>query len=71
MPAFIAGVVSPLIVYYLYPPTLKKTPDAPLQAKAKLASLGKLKYSEIVTLITLLAAIILWVSLWPLHGDWP
>eukprot|EP00884_Botryococcus_braunii_P021533 jgi/Botrbrau1/8063/Bobra.13_2s0032.1 len=62
VPAFIAGVVTPLIVYFLAPPKLKKTPDAPLAAAAKLKSLGRIKFSEGFTMAVLVCAIGLWIS---------
>jgi di/tricarboxylate transporter len=65
VPAFIAGAAAPLIVFFLAPPSLKKTPDAPQAAAAKLKSLGSVKFAEGFTLGTLIGAIILWVRLRP------
>ncbi len=40
VPAICSLIVMPLVVYLLYPPEIKSTPDAPLFAQDKLQTLG-------------------------------
>ncbi|WP_110114022.1 anion permease [Bacillus sp. CGMCC 1.16541] len=63
--AFIPGVVSllviPLIIYKLYPPDIKVTPDAPRIAQEKLDEMGAVKKSEKLMIVVFLLLIGLWV----------
>ena len=42
VPAIIGLLVTPLLVYKLYPPEVKDTPEAPAEAARKLKELGPL-----------------------------
>lgn len=46
VPGIISLLVMPLIVYWLYPPEIKSTPDAPRFAKDKLRDLGPISLAE-------------------------
>ncbi|VVB17980.1 unnamed protein product [Arabis nemorensis] len=60
VPAFVSLLLTPLIVYKLYPPELKHTPEAPAAAAKKLERLGPITKNEWV----MLGAMALTVSLW-------
>ncbi|CAN1200120.1 Dicarboxylate transporter 1, chloroplastic [Linum perenne] len=65
MAAFVPGLVSllvvPLILYIIYPPSVKSSPDAPKLAKEKLANMGPMTKNEIIMAGTLLLTVGLWI----------
>ncbi|XP_024400432.1 dicarboxylate transporter 2.1, chloroplastic [Physcomitrium patens] len=61
VPAFIALVTTPLILYKLYPPEIKDTPEAPTAAEKKLKALGPITQNEWSMVATMLLAVTLWV----------
>jgi len=62
VPALFSLIIVPLVVYYLYPPEIKKTPDAPKFAKEKLKELGKISLSELITMATFVILLFLWAG---------
>jgi len=54
-------IILPILLYYLYPPTIKNTPDAPKFAKIKLQQLGPLKVEECIMLGTFALLLTLWI----------
>ncbi|KAH9608974.1 hypothetical protein KSS87_020927 [Heliosperma pusillum] len=61
VPAFFALLLTPLILYKLYPPEIKDTPDAPAMAAEKLKNMGPVTRNEWVMVATMLLAVSLWV----------
>ncbi|CAN0891875.1 Dicarboxylate transporter 1, chloroplastic, partial [Linum grandiflorum] len=65
MAAFVPGLISllvvPLILYIIYPPSVKSSPDAPKLAKEKLANMGPMTKNEIIMAGTLLLTVGLWI----------
>lgn len=61
VPAILNILVIPALLYYVYPPELKKTPDAPKIALQKLTQMGKLSLPEIVMLGTFVLLVGLWI----------
>ncbi|KAJ9697994.1 hypothetical protein PVL29_007210 [Vitis rotundifolia] len=63
--AFVPGLVSlivvPLLLYVIYPPTVKSSPDAPKLAREKLESMGPMSRNEIIMAGTLLLTVGLWI----------
>ncbi|KDP22090.1 hypothetical protein JCGZ_25921 [Jatropha curcas] len=63
--AFVPGLVSlivvPLLLYIIYPPTVKSSPDAPKLAREKLENMGPMTKNEIIMAGTLLLTVGLWV----------
>lgn len=47
----------PLLVYWLLPPDLKETPEAPQQAREQLRKMGPPSRNEKITLAVLLLAV--------------
>ena len=62
VPGLLSFLLMPLVLYKIYPPELKKTPDAPKIATEKLKEMGKLKISEILMLITFAILLGLWIT---------
>ncbi|AWH88964.1 DASS family sodium-coupled anion symporter [Limnobaculum parvum] len=63
IPAIVSLIVVPLVIYWLYPPEIKSTPDAPLFAKAKLRELGAVSLSEKITLAVFGLLLVMWAGI--------
>ncbi|KAE8009230.1 hypothetical protein FH972_005679 [Carpinus fangiana] len=61
LPALVALLATPLVLYKLYPPETKDTPDAPAMAAKKLEHMGPVTRHEWVMVGTMLLAVSLWV----------
>jgi len=61
VPAVIGLLVTPLLVYKLYPPEVQNTPDAPAQAAEKLKQLGPLTQDELMVVITMSITVFMWI----------
>ncbi|WP_313384260.1 anion permease [Chishuiella sp.] len=62
VPGIIAFILTPFVLYKIYPPELKKTEDAPRVASQKLKEMGKLSKPEILMLITFFILLALWIT---------
>ena len=54
-------LVTPLLVYWIYPPTQKKSPEAPAWAAEELKKMGAISLKEILMASFALLALILWI----------
>lgn len=61
VPGLIALLVVPWIVYKMYPPEIKETPDAHDWADKQLSKMGKMKRSEKIMLSIFILALALWM----------
>lgn len=61
VPGLCSLLLIPYIIYRLYPPEIKKTPDAAAYANKKIEELGKMKKSEWIMLFTFLLLVVLWI----------
>ncbi|PQM39805.1 dicarboxylate transporter 2.1 chloroplastic [Prunus yedoensis var. nudiflora] len=61
LPAFVSLLATPLVLYNLYPPETKDTPDAPAMATKKLEHMGPVTKHEFIMVGTMLLAVSLWV----------
>lgn len=61
LPALVSLLATPVILYTLYPPETKDTPDAPAMATKKLEHMGPVTRNECVMVGTMLLAVTLWV----------
>ncbi|XP_051144371.1 dicarboxylate transporter 2.1, chloroplastic-like [Andrographis paniculata] len=61
LPGFVSLISTPLILYNLFPPETKDTPEAPAIAAEKLALMGPVTKNEYVMISTMLLAVSLWV----------
>jgi len=62
VPGIISLAIMPLVVYYLYPPTIKYSDSAPKIAKEKLAAMGRLSIHEIIMMVVFVVLIGLWIN---------
>lgn len=61
VPGLVSLISLPFLLYVIYPPEMKSTPEAPGFAKQKLKDLGPLSAGERVMLIVFAFLLILWV----------
>ncbi|CAM8955311.1 unnamed protein product [Rhodiola kirilowii] len=62
VPAIISLLATPFILYKLYPPEIKDTPDAPAEATQKLQQMGPVTVNEWGMVGTMLLSVSLWVA---------
>ncbi|XP_057491989.1 dicarboxylate transporter 2.1, chloroplastic-like [Actinidia eriantha] len=62
LPAFISLLATPFILFKLFPPEIKDTPDAPAMATQKLEQMGPVTKNEWVMIGTMLITVALWIS---------
>ncbi|XAR73441.1 hypothetical protein NMG60_11007407 [Bertholletia excelsa] len=62
LPALISLSVTPFILYKIFPPEIKHTPDAPAMAKQKLEQMGPVTMNEWVMVGTMFITVGLWVA---------
>jgi len=62
VPALISLTVIPLMIYRLFPPEIKKTPNAVTFAHDELVKLGALSRNEKILLVVFVAVVILWIT---------
>lgn len=55
-------MLTPLIIYKLFPPEIKETPNAPAEAEAKLKEMGPVTLAEKIVLGTMAGLVLLWVG---------
>jgi DASS family divalent anion:Na+ symporter len=60
VPTIFAAIVLPWLLYKIYPPEVKTTPDAPVYAKEQLAKMGGLSRNEKITAAVFVLLIIAW-----------
>ncbi|KAL6643635.1 hypothetical protein ACP70R_018401 [Stipagrostis hirtigluma subsp. patula] len=61
VPGLLSLVLVPLILYVIYPPEVKSSPDAPRLAKERLAKMGPMTKEEKIMAGTLLLTVGLWI----------
>ncbi|XP_061350236.1 dicarboxylate transporter 1, chloroplastic [Gastrolobium bilobum] len=61
VPGLVSLVLVPLILYIIYPPTLKNSPDAPKLAREKLEKMGPMSANEKIMTATLFLTVGLWI----------
>jgi len=60
LPTLVAMVTIPWLLYRVFPPGIKATPEAPADAAARLAALGPLSRNEWITLATFVLMVAGW-----------
>lgn len=58
VPGLISLIVVPLLLYVIYPPTVKSSPDAPKLAREKLEKMGPMTKNEIIMAGTLFLTVL-------------
>jgi len=67
LPGIVSLAVIPLFLYRIYPPEIKRTPQASELARRELQKMGKLKRGEKILLLVFCATLTLWATS-QLHG---
>lgn len=62
VPALCGLLLTPLLMYKLFPPEIKDTPEAPKLADERLVAMGPMSRDERIMLGTMAAAVCLWVA---------
>lgn len=62
VPAFLSFGIIPLVIYFINPPELKRTPEAKRIAQEKLSEMGPMKRSEFITLGVFFTLLALWIG---------
>ncbi|XP_024986674.1 dicarboxylate transporter 1, chloroplastic-like [Cynara cardunculus var. scolymus] len=61
VPGIVSLIVVPFLLYLIYPPSVKSSPDAPKLAKERLEKMGPMTKNEIIMAGTLLLTVGLWI----------
>lgn len=61
VPGLACLLAIPLLLYIVYPPEVKSTPDAPAKAKEELAKLGPMSTDEKITAGAFAVTVALWI----------
>lgn len=61
VPGLVSLMVVPLLLYLIYPPMVKSSPDAPKLAQEKLEKMGPMSKNEIIMAATLVLTVGLWI----------
>ncbi|MDK6528499.1 anion permease, partial [Klebsiella pneumoniae] len=61
VPGLISLVLVPFVLYKIYPPKVKETPNAKSWADGKLAEIGKMTLAEKIMAAVFVFAILLWL----------
>jgi divalent anion:Na+ symporter, DASS family len=62
VPGLVSLALAPFVIYKLFPPTVKRTPDAAEYAAAELRAMGRISRSELFMLVTFLLVFALWLT---------
>lgn len=62
VPALFSLLIIPLVIYFIYPPEIKSTPDAPKFARGKLKELGAISLPEKITMGVFTILLLLWAG---------
>ncbi len=62
LPGLCMLLLMPLVLYFLFPPEIKNTPNAKELAQSELAKLGPMKAPELVTLGVLAMMLLMWAG---------
>ena len=61
-PAAVVLLLTPALMYKLFPPAIRDTPEAPKLAEAQLKAMGPMSRDERLMLATMAGAVVLWVA---------
>jgi DASS family divalent anion:Na+ symporter len=61
VPGIFCLVLMPLLVYFIYPPTIKHSEEAPIVARKKLEEMGPIGINEVVMMLTFILLVTLWI----------
>ncbi len=62
VPGILSLIIMPLVIYFICPPEIKKTPNAPELARAELKKLGKFSLAEKITTGVFILLLLMWAE---------
>jgi DASS family divalent anion:Na+ symporter len=62
VPGIASMIIIPFVLYKIFPPELKKTPEAPAMAVEKLKEMGAITKNEWLMLLAFVILLVLWVT---------
>lgn len=62
VPSIVCLIVIPIVIYFIYPPEIKSTPEATELAKAKLKEMGSITKDEILMIFVFIVILALWIA---------
>ena len=62
VPGLVCLIVIPLVIFKIFPPEIKETPEATSLAKRKLAKMGPVKTSEKLMVLVFVIILALWIA---------
>lgn len=62
IPGLVSLIAMPWVLSKIYPPTLKKTPEAPAHAREELKNIGSMNRNEWIMLATFVLLLVLWIG---------
>lgn len=68
VPAILSLSVVPLVIYKLYPPETRETPNAPAFARDELSKIGRVTRDELIVIATMAVVIFFWTTKDRLHS---
>ena len=63
LPGLVALALMPLVIYWMYPPEIKSTPNAAQFARDKLTELGAITRNELIMLGVFFVLLVLWAGI--------
>jgi DASS family divalent anion:Na+ symporter len=61
VPVIVLFFLVPWVLYKIYPPEIKHTPDAPKIAQDALSTMGRFSKNEFIMAVTFIAMVVLWI----------
>ena len=68
VPALVSLAVIPPMIYKLFPPETRETPDAPAFAREELKKIGRITRDELIVIATMAVVIFFWITKNKLHS---
>ena len=69
LPTLVCLAILPYLIYKVFPPELKATPEAPAAARKALKAMGPLSANEKIVAVTFVGMVTLWALAGTLHVD--
>ena len=68
VPSLVSLAIVPLMIYKLFPPETRETPNAPAFAREELNKIGRISRNELIVIATMAVVIFFWITKDRLHS---
>ncbi len=68
VPSIVSLAIIPLMIYKLFPPETRETPNAPAFARDELNKIGRITRNEVIVIATMAVVIFFWITKDKLHS---